>query len=79
MPSVRIIDLAQSINPKIKYKVIGIRPGEKLHELLYNVDDSNIVIEFKDHYVIPPSIIFSKKKKYFTNLAKEHGCQRNKK
>ncbi len=75
IPSVRIIDLAQSINPKIKYKVIGIRPGEKLHELLYNVDDSNIVIEFKDHYVIPPSIIFSKKKKYFTNLAKEQGVK----
>ena len=75
IPSVRIIDLAQSINPKIKYKVIGIRPGEKLHELLYNVDDSNIVIEFKDHYVIPPSIIFNKKKKYFTNLAKEQGVK----
>ena len=46
----------------MKHKIIGIRPGEKLHELLYNVDDSNIVIEFKDHYVIPPSIIFNKKK-----------------
>lgn len=73
IPSVRIIDLAKSINPKIKHKIIGIRPGEKLHELLYNVDDSNMVIEFKDHYVIPPSIIFSKKKNYFRNSVKEIG------
>ena len=73
IPSVRIIDLAKSINPKMKCKIIGIRPGEKLHELLYNLDDSNIVIEFKDHYVIPPSIIFSKKKNYFKNSIKEIG------
>ena len=73
IPSVRIVDLAKSINSKMKHKVIGIRPGEKLHELLYNIDDSNLVIEFKDHYVIPPSIIFNKKKKYFTNSAKENG------
>ena len=72
IPSVRIVDLAKSINSKMKHKVIGIRPGEKLHELLYNIDDSNLVIEFKDHYVIPPSIIFNKKKNYFTNSAKKN-------
>ena len=75
IPSVRIIDLAKSINPKMKHKIIGIRPGEKLHELLYNVDDSNMVIEFKDHYVIPPSIIFNKKKNYSINYAKEVGIK----
>jgi len=75
IPSVRIIDLAKSINPKMKHKIIGIRPGEKLHELLYNADDSNIVIEFKDHYVIPPSIIFNKKKNYFINHVKEVGVK----
>ena len=75
IPSVRIVDLAKSINSKMKHKVIGIRPGEKLHELLYNIDDSNLVIEFKDHYVIPPSIIFNKKKNYFINYAKEVGVK----
>ncbi len=72
--SCKIIDLANIMklkNQKIKF--IGIRPGEKIHEVL--ISDSNLseVIEFKDYYVVAPSIIFYKKKNYLINQNKEKG------
>ena len=45
MPSVLITDLAKSLAPKLKLKIIGIRPGEKLHEVLCSQDDSTFVYE----------------------------------
>jgi UDP-N-acetylglucosamine 4,6-dehydratase len=47
-------------------KIIGIRPGEKLDEVMCPSDDSHLTIEFKDHYVITPSIIFFSKDFDFT-------------
>jgi UDP-N-acetylglucosamine 4,6-dehydratase len=58
IPSARIVDLAVAIAPEIAQKVIGIRPGEKLHEIMCPMDDSHLTIEFDDHYVISPSITF---------------------
>lgn len=58
IPSVRITDLARAIAPDIKQEIIGIRPGEKLHEKMVPRDDSYRTIEFHDHYVITPSIQF---------------------
>jgi UDP-N-acetylglucosamine 4,6-dehydratase len=58
IPSVRIIDLAKSIAPDLPQKIIGIRPGEKLHEVMCPADDSHLTIEYADHYVISPSIRF---------------------
>ena len=58
IPSVRIIDLAKAMSPSLPIKIIGIRPGEKLHEVMCPADDSHITIEFKDYYVIAPRIIF---------------------
>ena len=52
LPSFKIIDLAYSLNSKAKFKIIGIRPGEKLHEELISFDDSNNIIEQKDFYVL---------------------------
>ena len=52
LPSFKIVDLAHSLNPKAKFKIIGIRPGEKLHEELISYDDSNNIIEQKDMYVL---------------------------
>ena len=62
MPSFKIIDLARSIGPKIKIKKIGIRPGEKIHELLCSSSEAKYAQEYKEHYVIYPNI-FSKLKK----------------
>jgi UDP-N-acetylglucosamine 4,6-dehydratase/5-epimerase len=58
IPSVRIIDLAQAMAPNLPINIIGIRPGEKLHEIMCPMDDSHLTIEFKDHFVITPSISF---------------------
>jgi UDP-N-acetylglucosamine 4,6-dehydratase len=59
IPSARITDLARAMAPEIALKVIGIRPGEKLHEVMCPKDDSHLTLEFDDHYVIGPSIQFS--------------------
>ncbi|WP_131776220.1 UDP-N-acetylglucosamine 4,6-dehydratase (inverting) [Legionella impletisoli] len=58
IPSVRIIDLATAMAPQLEKKIIGIRPGEKIHEVMCPADDSHLTLEFKDHYVIQPSISF---------------------
>jgi len=58
IPSVRIVDLAKAMAPNLPIKNIGIRPGEKLHEIMCPKDDSHLTIEYSDHYVISPSINF---------------------
>lgn len=59
IPSVRITDVAEAIAPNMKQVVIGVRPGEKLHEKMVPRDDSHRTISFDDHYVITPSIKFA--------------------
>ncbi len=59
IPSMRITDLVKALHPGIATKVVGIRPGEKLHEVLCPKDDSHHAIGFSDHYVIKPSAVFS--------------------
>lgn len=58
IPSIRVVDLAKAIAPHLPHKIIGIRPGEKLHEVMCPADDSHLTIEFSDHFVIKPSIRF---------------------
>jgi len=55
IPSMTIPDLAEAMAPGIKQKVIGIRPGEKLHEVMITEDDARNTVEFPDRYVIEPS------------------------
>lgn len=56
IPSIRIVDLAESMAPGMPLRVVGIRPGEKLHEVMCPRDDSHLTLEFDDHFVIKPSI-----------------------
>jgi UDP-N-acetylglucosamine 4,6-dehydratase/5-epimerase len=56
IPSSRITDLAEAIAPGLPHKLIGIRPGEKLHEIMCPRDDYHVTVEFPEHYVIKPSI-----------------------
>lgn len=58
IPSVRITDLAKAMAPNLAVKVIGIRPGEKLHEVMCPKDDAHLTLEFKSHYIIKPSFTF---------------------
>jgi UDP-N-acetylglucosamine 4,6-dehydratase len=56
IPSIRVIDIAKVIAPKAKYKIIGIRPGEKLHEQMISSDDANSTYEYSNYYKILPQI-----------------------
>jgi UDP-N-acetylglucosamine 4,6-dehydratase len=59
IPSAKITDLAEAMAPAVPTSVIGIRPGEKLHEIMCPKDDSHLTLEFADHYVIGPTIQFN--------------------
>ena len=58
IPSMNIMDLAKAIAPECKTEIIGIRPGEKLHEVMVPRDDARNTVEFEDHYVIKPQFRF---------------------
>lgn len=54
IPSLRILDLAEAIAPGVPRRVVGIRPGEKLHELLVMADEARHTLDTGDHYVVLP-------------------------
>jgi len=63
IPSYNILDIAKAIAPDCKHEIVGIRPGEKLHEEMITESDAMNTIEFDDYYVIVPSIrVWSKTK-----------------
>jgi UDP-N-acetylglucosamine 4,6-dehydratase len=55
IPSTTILDIARAVDPDCKTKVIGIRPGEKLHECMIPADEARHTLEFDDHYIIQPA------------------------
>lgn len=73
IPSVRVIDVARAVAPALEHKIIGIRPGEKLHEVMCPADDSHLTLEFADHFVIKPTIQFSGFADFSTNCLLERG------
>lgn len=73
IPSMKITDLALALAPELPHKIIGIRPGEKLHEIMCPSDDSHLTLEFDDHYVIKPTIQFAKISDFSTNALGEVG------
>lgn len=66
IPSIRIIDLAKAMAPDLPVKIVGIRPGEKLHEMMCPSDMSFHTYEFEDHFVIAPAIRFFNRSNDFT-------------
>jgi UDP-N-acetylglucosamine 4,6-dehydratase len=58
IPSIRIVDLAEAMLPKGKHEFVGIRPGEKLHEVMISEDDGRMTLELPDRYVIEPLFDF---------------------
>lgn len=73
IPSMRILDLVEAIAPGVPTKIVGIRPGEKLHEVMCPSDVFYETLEFQDHFVIKPSIDFGKDINYAKNLLGEEG------
>lgn len=73
IPSMKITELAHALAPDLPHKIIGIRPGEKLHEIMCPADDSHLTLEFEDHYVIKPTIQFAKSSDFSTNALGEMG------
>ncbi len=74
IPSMKIVDMAKAIAPDLPHKIIGIRPGEKLHEIMCPSDDSHLTLEFDNHYVIRPTIsLTSKTNNYHINKLGEQG------
>ncbi len=76
IPSIRITDLAEAMAPGMPIRIVGIRPGEKLHEVMCPQDDCHLTLEFNDHYVIQPTIKFwdGNGHAYETNGLGEKGC-----
>lgn len=70
IPSIKIVDLAKAMAPNKPQKLIGIRAGEKIHEVMCPENSSNLTVEYKDFFIITPSISFEKKKDYlkYNNL-----------
>ena len=73
IPSMKMTELAKAMAPNLPIKVVGIRPGEKLDEIMCPADDSHLTLEFHDHYVICPSIQFAHKSDFSKNMLGEEG------
>lgn len=62
IPSMKMTDLAEAMAPGLPIRVIGIRPGEKLHEMMISMDDARHVVDLVDRYAIEPAFVeFSRK------------------
>ena len=56
IPSMKIVDLARAIAPGCEHKIIGIRPGEKIHEVLINEEEGRHTVLYEDAYIVKPSL-----------------------
>ena len=64
IPSMNIMDVARVVAPECRTETIGVRPGEKLHEVLITADDAYHTVEFDDHYVIQPNDVWWDREEY---------------
>ena len=64
LPSMNIMDLAKAIDPACKTEIIGIRPGEKIHEVMIPIDDARRTVEFDRYYIIQPDFSFWEKRNH---------------
>jgi UDP-N-acetylglucosamine 4,6-dehydratase len=67
IPSMRIVDLAKVMAPSLPHKIVGIRPGEKLHEVMISEDDSRETVELADRYLVKPTFPWWTDKAYATS------------
>jgi UDP-N-acetylglucosamine 4,6-dehydratase len=70
IPSMRMVDLAKSLAPHLPTRAVGIRPGEKLHEVMVTEDDSRLTLELADRYVIEPAFRWWDREPYLAEGAR---------
>ncbi|MGH7032224.1 MAG: UDP-N-acetylglucosamine 4,6-dehydratase (inverting) [Stellaceae bacterium] len=70
IPSMRIVELAHCLAPGLPLRVVGIRPGEKLHEVMVTEDDSRLTLELADRYVIEPAFAWWQRAPYTASGAR---------
>lgn len=75
IPSMRLVDLASALAPGVAQKTVGIRPGEKLHEVMCPAESAHQTLEFGDHFVITPAILYSKPENFALNRLGESARQ----
>ena len=64
IPSMRLLDLVEAIAPGKGYEIVGIRPGEKLHEAMITVDEARHTVDFGDRYIIEPNIALYERRSF---------------
>jgi len=69
-PSIKITDIAKVINPNCKFNLIGIRPGEKIHESLISEDEAKYTFDYKNYFKLIPAIHINQKKFLKKNIKK---------
>ena len=60
LPSMNIMDLASAVAPECRTEIVGIRPGEKIHEVMLTRDDARKTLEFENYYLVQPDFRFFK-------------------
>jgi len=73
IPSMKMSEFARAIAPDLGQEIVGIRPGEKLHEVMCPQNDAHLTLEFSDHYIIQPTIQFAQKVSFIKNGLGEVG------
>lgn len=73
LPSMKIVEVARAMAPTLPHRFVGIRPGEKLHEVMFSADEAHHVLEFPTHYLIAPTIMMSETVDYTLNAQGERG------
>ncbi len=66
LPSATILDLARAVAPQCSHEIVGVRPGEKIHEVMISKDDARNAFEFEDHYVIVPQEVAKTRHQHYT-------------
>jgi len=77
IPSMKITDLAQAIDPNAKREIVGIRPGEKIHETLISEDEARNTIRFKECYLVQPNSRLKEELLKGRNGTKGESCSEN--
>ncbi|KKG07359.1 UDP-N-acetylglucosamine 4,6-dehydratase (inverting) [Methanosarcina sp. 2.H.A.1B.4] len=73
IPSMRMMDLAEAIAPEAKKEIVGIRPGEKLHEIMITEDEARHAKEFSDYFIIEPEFAFWDKENHMDGKSLPQG------